>query len=68
MLDFLIDLLVRIVENTWMFFKLFLSIGITLGLLAIPVYLIIIIDACWPMLLFVPCFGIAYTLHEILCD
>ena len=42
MLDFIVELFVDILENTWMIFKLFLSLAITLGLLAIPVYLIII--------------------------
>jgi hypothetical protein len=67
-LDFLIDLVVSIVENTWMFFKLFLSICITFGLVAVPVYLIIVTNACWPLLLFIPSFSIAYTFHEMLCD
>jgi hypothetical protein len=68
MLDFIAELFVDILENTWMIFKLFLSLAITLGLIAIPVYLIIITDSCWPMLLFIPFFGIGYTFHEILCN
>lgn len=68
MFDFIIDVVISIIENTWMIFKLFLSLAITLGLLTIPVYLIIITNSCWPMLLFIPFFGIGYTFYEILCN
>lgn len=67
-MDFLIDILVEILENTWMLFKLFLSIVILFGLLTIPVHLIIVLDAFWPALLFIPAFGIGLTIHDRICD
>ena len=60
MFDFLID----VIEMTWEILKLFFCLGISLACIGFVFYLMITLDAAWPIILIAPAIAIGYTLMD----